>query len=296
MLPIYYLIPLLSGVLYAVGALLAKRALDNGMGVYRYLFLSNLSIAILFLPFICFVNEPIPWQLIGWPLCSSLGFFLGQMFTFFAIRYGDVSVQAPVMGTKVLFVALFSLLLQAGPVPVSWWIGAFLTTTAIFLLSYSNLKDRKATLITLVLSLISAAFFALVDTIVQREAPAFGPSAFLVLTMGGVGLLSFTLIPFFRGRLRDLSAAAWKWGLLSTTIIAVQSMGIAYAIGFYGHATAVNIMYSSRGLWSVVLVWIAGRWFANREGEAGKTVMLRRFAGSVLLCLAIFLVLAFPQH
>jgi hypothetical protein len=66
---------------------------------------------------------------------------------------------------------------------------------------------------------------------------------------------------------------------------------MAYAIGTFGHATVVNIVYSSRGMWSVVLVWLVGHWFQNTErAEQGHTIMATRFAGSGLILAAIWIV------
>ncbi len=285
------MLPLLSGFFYAVGMLLAKRAFGHGFGVMRYVFLSNMMMLVMFLPLLYFVKDQPDWNRIGWPILCGTGFFLGQVFTFLAIRWGDVSVQAPVMGTKVVFVATFSVILQAGPVPLSWWVGAMLTTVAIFLLSYTTVGNRKGTLFALVLALTSAACFGAVDVVLQREAHGFGPLAYIILMMATSAVLSLGLIPFFKGRLRDMNFQAWKWGLLGTSIIAFQSLGIALTISLYGRATAVNILYSSRGLWSIVLVWAVGSWFASRESEVGTKIMLRRLAGSSLLCVAIVLVL-----
>ncbi len=291
-LPIYYAIPLLCAAMYGVGALMAKRALQSGFGVMRYVFLSNIMMALVFLPVAFAIDEPIDLSKLGAPLFCSLTFFLGQGLTFLAIRIGDVSAQAPVMGTKALFVAILSVFLGAGPVPLNWWIGAALTAGAIFLISYVPIQTRRSTLTALALSIGSAASFATTDVVLQREAPAFGPSAFIVIVMTGVGLLSFLLIPFFRGSLRSLPATAWKWGLAGSSILAIQSLGIAYTIGFHGHATAVNILYGSRGLWTVIAVIAAARFLTSHSTEGNPAVMRRRILGSLLMCVAIALVLA----
>lgn len=290
-LPIYYVLPLLSGFIYAVGALISKRALNAGFGVARYIFLSNILLALCFHIFYISAEWPQSWAGVHWPLLAGFGFFLGQVFTFLAIRTGDVSVQAPVMGTKVVFVALFTVAMGAGPVPVDWWLGAILTAVAIFLLSASNFANRASTYRALVLSVISAAFFGWTDVMVQQGAAGFHPGTFLILMNYSLVLSSMTLIPFFRGRLRDTPPEAWKWGLISATLIGIQAVGMALAIAFHGRATAVNILYSSRGLWSVLLVWVAGSLFANIEGKAGKRIMQRRLVGATLLCIAIALVL-----
>ena len=59
----------------------------------------------------------------------------------------------------------------------------------------------------------------------------------------------------------------------------------------FHNATAANVIYSSRGLWSVVAVWAIGHWFANRERHLGAEVLRWRLAGAGLMMAAIALVL-----
>jgi len=50
------------------------------------------------------------------------------------------------------------------------------------------------------------------------------------------------------------------------------------------------VVYGTRGLWSLALVWWAGRWFGNTErAEAGRRVILARLAGAALLLAAVAL-------
>jgi len=67
---------------------------------------------------------------------------------------------------------------------------------------------------------------------------------------------------------------------------------MAYCVVELKGAAWANLLYSSRGIWSVALVWGAGSAFGNTEGEAGRSVMLRRLAGAGLMLAAIALVLA----
>ena len=76
----------------------------------------------------------------------------------------------------------------------------------------------------------------------------------------------------------------------------VQTLGVVIYIGLFHHpnaATAINIVFNSRGLWSVLLVWVVGHWFGNLEREQGTAVMVSRFAGSMLLLGAIALTLLY---
>jgi hypothetical protein len=59
------------------------------------------------------------------------------------------------------------------------------------------------------------------------------------------------------------------------------------AIRFSGDATAVNIVYSSRCVLSVVLAWATARWLGGREATLPRSVLLLRLGGALLLA-AVF--------
>ncbi len=129
------LLPLACALLYVVAALAIKRAAAFGVGVWRTNFVSNWAIVLLFLP-VWFARGHAFAHVADYarPAATALLFFGGQAFTFLALNRGDVSVTTPVMGLKVVLVALFSSLLRVGSVPLRWWIAAALSTMAIALL------------------------------------------------------------------------------------------------------------------------------------------------------------------
>jgi hypothetical protein len=102
-----------------------------------------------------------------------------------------------------------------------------------------------------------------------------------------VGVLSFSLVPFFTGTFRELP---WRWLLPGGLLLGLQASCIAYSIIAFQAATASNVLYNSRGVWSVLLVWVAGHWFGNVERGQGTRVMVRRLIASALILLAIVLV------
>ena len=65
-----------------------------------------------------------PLSMLWQPLIGGLLFLAGQVFTFLALNSGDVSVATPVLGVKIVLVALSSVLLLPDPVPLRWWIAA----------------------------------------------------------------------------------------------------------------------------------------------------------------------------
>jgi drug/metabolite transporter (DMT)-like permease len=286
-LPLPLVLPLVSAFIYAIAALLLKRATERGVGPWRVSFVTNWVQAALFAPFWLAGGHSFSWEHLGCAAICGVTFFIGQIFTFLALSRGDVSVATPVLGTKVIFVALFAVLLGVEPLTRGMWLAAILTTVATALLGAGSRQREHSLTVSLLFGFIAAAAFALTDVFAQKWAPRWGFGHFAPAMFATVALLSFTLIPFFHGGLRELP---WAWLLSGAVALGVQASGIAYSIIVFGSATTTNVIYNSRGVWSVLLVWTIGPWFDNRENTQGTSIMLRRLLGSSLLLVAIVLV------
>ena len=286
------LLPLVCALIYVVGALAIKRAAAFGVGVWRTSFLSNVAIALLFVPmWFGYGGQVHPladyWQ----PAVTALCFFGGQALTFFALSRGDVSVATPVMGTKVILVALFSSLLRVGAVPLQWWTGATLSTAAIALLHVGGETGHRHVGRTVLLAFCSATSFSLGDVLMQKWVPGWGPGNYFPPMFLIVALMSCAFVPFFHAPLTAMPAVAWRWVGPGALLLALNNAGVVLAIILVGSATVVNIIYSVRGLFSVVLVWLIGHWFTNDEKHLGGRVLRLRFVGAALMVAAIVLVL-----
>jgi hypothetical protein len=135
-----------------------------------------------------------------------------------------------------------------------------------------------------------AICFATFDVLVQRWGPAWGVGRLLPCIFWINALLSFGLIPMFRQPLSAIPRAAWSWLLGGTVLIGGQSVIFVSTLAVYGHATSANIVYASRGLLSVGMVWLVGHWFQNAEQHLGARVLRFRFIGALLMMSAIVLV------
>jgi len=286
------LLPLACALLYVISALMVRRASALGVGVWRTSFVSNWAIALLFAPFWFFAGGRLHPLVEYWqPAATALLFFSGQAFTFLALRRGDVSVITPVMGTKVILVALFSSLLRVGEVPLQWWLGALLSTAAIGLLHIGGESHRHHVGRTVLLTFISATCYSLGDVLMQKWVPAWGMGSFFPPMFLFVGLLSCAFMPFFSAPLRALDAAAWRWVAPGAVLLAINNAGIVLALIIVGSATVVNIVYSARGLFSVLVVWSVGHWFVSEERHLARGVLGLRLVGAALMVAAIVLVL-----
>src|SRR5690349_21762613 len=99
--------PLVSAVLYVIGAVLLRRAADFGVGFWRTTFVANLICAAAFAPLWCLGGE-FHWRLLWQPAVVASLFALGSVLNFVSLDRGDVSLATPVLGIKIVLVAVFS--------------------------------------------------------------------------------------------------------------------------------------------------------------------------------------------
>ena len=289
----FLLLPLVSSVLYVFGALFLKQAGTHGVGFWRISFVANL---------ICGVSFSVLWLLGGtfpplslwWqPALVATLFVAGQALGFLAIQRGDVSVATPVLGVKVVLVAFFVTFVIGETVPGTLWLGAILSSAGIVFLNRSGAgASHHHARFTIAIGVLAATAYALFDVLVQKWAPVWGAGRFLPALMWIVAVYSLALIPLFDAPLRDVPRAAWRPLLAGGALIAAQGIVLIAVLALYGQATAVNVIYSARGLWSVVIVWGLGHWFDNAEQQHGPRVLGWRLLGAVLLMAAVVSVLA----
>jgi drug/metabolite transporter (DMT)-like permease len=296
-------LPIGAGFGYAVGVLAIREALTRGASPSRVNLACNAVMALLFQLFWlvpCQIFEP---RELVWPLLCGAVFFLGQILTFRAIAAGDVSVSTPLMGTKVLFVALFTVVVARTSLPGSWWLACLMASSGIALISYDRTGQRRGIRSTVLWALAAAAVFALTDLCVQLGVPRVGYARFAPIMFGTMGVLSLGYLPAaLRERTHVFCARGGKDGVLMTwllagsVVLAVQSLAMYSAIGIYGSATLTNILYGSRCLWSVLLVWLLATLHGRSDGAWSHRVMWRRLIGAILLVSSMALVLATAPH
>lgn len=283
-------LPLVSAMLYVIGALLMRRAADYGVGFWRTTFVANLICAAVFSPLLLLGGKfhlDLLWQ----PAVVGLLFVLGSVLNFISLDRGDVSIATPVLGIKIILVAVLSTLIVGEHLPLKLWIAAGLSTTAIALLNRTRAAHHHHVTSTILAAGASAASFALFDVLVQKWSPAWGLGRFPPTMLGFVAVYAIGLVPRFPAPLRSIAGAAWPWLLGGSLVMAIQSLIFVGTVAYFGHATTANVIYSSRGLWSVVVVWIIGHWFHNTEQQLGSGILRWRLIGSALMLVAIALVL-----
>ena len=283
-------LPLIAAIVFVIGALLLKRASDLGADVWRTTRIINYTTAAAAVP-LWLLGGTIPSSSLWWqPPVAATMFFAGQVFSLLALNTGDVSVATPVLGLKILLVALLSTVLIGDPIGARLWTAAALSSAAIALLNIDAGHPHSRVGRTIVLAALGAASYACFDVLIQKWSPAWGTGRILPIVMISAAVYSIPLRYFSRGIDRP-SRSYTPWLTAGAACFAAQGLMFITTISVYRQATSANVLYSSRGLWSVIAVWAVGHWFTNREQHLGARVLVWRLVGAVLLMAAIMMVL-----
>lgn len=233
----------------------------------------------------------------GPAVALAAAFVGGQLCTYLAFQYGDVSLATPIFGVKIILVAVISSLMAEKAIELRLWIAATLAAVGIAVLqggSSSHSGERltaKRAALTIILSLLAATSLSFFDVGLQHYGRRHGAERFLATMFVLTGVLSCGLLPWADRPAPLRQSGAIRPLVLGAILIAVQALGISYALGRFGDATRVNIVYSLRGLWSVVLAWMLSQLATSPEGRHSPRTMTFRLLGASLLTLSVVVAL-----
>ncbi len=287
MLPLYLLIPLGAAIVYALGSILIKRALKEGATMDQTFHITNFMVGLVFLPFLLLETKEIDWSQVAKPITMGAVFFAGNWLTFVGLKRGDVSLVTPIMGTKVVFVAIGTVVLTGTMPSGPLWFAAFLTALGIFLMGVADLRGGNKVAFTVAITLTSACMFGICDVLVSWWSAAFGAPTFLAIGSIVVALISL-LMWMLQGRpgLR-LAKERRSWAWWAAFLIGIQAIAMGVALSYFNDATGVNVVYASRGLWTIVLVVVFGVALGNSEFRDTGKAFLWRVVGTIILTVAI---------
>ena len=287
------LLPLASALLYAAAALCLKIALGRGVTTWSVLFFSNMVLGLFFLPLLLFGIHGWNAAAAPWALLAGFLFFLGQIGTFRSLQSGDVSIATPALAAKVVFVALLSLLIPGSRPDPDLWLAVALTMTGMILLQRGPSRQASRPLPTLAWALFAALSFAATDIVVQVSAPVAGFTLFMPVMFGSVAVLALPLLwpHVLRAPRRALDPGARRWMIGGVVLLGLQAIGMGTAIGLFGDATGANVIYGSRGLWSLLFLALFAGALGIDDSVFDRRTLLLRFVGAVFILAAVALVM-----
>ena len=288
-------LPLIASFLYALGSWGMKQGMRRGAHPRLVNAISNLAMAGWSAPLVFLFPGSANRQGFLGALLAGGALFLGRACAIRALAKGDLSLATPVLGMKTIFVAILTVIFLREPVSPGLMAGAVLSSVAVALLSLSPgilhgkkegaAMDRAAA----GWALLAAFFFGLTDITVQRFAKLLGVGWFQPLMFAALVMLTPLLLApeFFKKKKSHSSipapARAGTWG--GSVVIGFQTSLLVLVIGVFGHATATNVVYATRGLWAILMEGALGGGSAYHD----KRVLAVRLLGASLLLASVAL-------
>lgn len=295
--PSMILIGILCGFITAMGTSLSyvlnrHYVAIRGGGPVKLLVISHILMGLLaaiVLPFIHDASLP-PLSQYALDLAGAAGFYLiGQGGLYVALRYVDASHVTPMLGFKIVIVALIMVVFFATHITLLQWFAVGLCVCSAFLLNKAGAPPPIKALLAI---LWTCLFYGLSDICIQRVVLVLGVEGSLRGPLFGglmsylfTGLFCAAMLPWHGSlRLSDWTAAgpyAAIWLLaMSLFFVAVSGAGIVLA----------NIILATRGLLSIALGVILSRHgMVHLEKHVHKDVLLRRIFAALMMLAAITL-------
>lgn len=280
--------PLVAAILFACAALLMKRTASWKVDIWRVSFVCNCVTSLAFQPFLLFSDGLIDWSLWWQPLTVALLFAVGQVFTLTSLSQGEISIAAPVLGLKIVFVPVFLWILGAEILPAGIWLACLgATLGVVFLNANDGSPGRGRVLFSIVCASLGAAAYAMFDVCVQLWSDNWGGTTFLPIMFLMTTLISLAFIPLFQEGLNAVPRAAWLPLMLGALFFALQALGIVCSVAFWKQVAVANVVYSSRGLWSLCFIWFLGQALDVSDIGLNPRVFALRTTGALLLLISI---------
>ena len=265
---LYLILPFLGAWAFALSGVYFKRAFQEGAKVQRAMILANVSLGLVFLPLLLLEKKPIDWSNWHQPLITGTLFMIGQLTSFIALRVGDVSLVTPVLGSKLIFVAVLDATLAGTGWRMPVVVASLLTTVGVALVGLPGIKHPKKALLTTLLTLGCAFSFACCDISVQKWSEGFGlwnfiPLIFVVLGAESI-LLRWIKLPGVESK-QVIAGHPGPWLTGAVLFTGIQSILVTTAIALLHDATRVNVVYSIRGLLASCWWWCLGeKWVCTK--------------------------------
>jgi len=281
--PIVFLCAAGAASLYAAGSLQIKRSLNTGAQKRLAIAVTNIAMALWALP-LFFVSRG-EFDLNAWltAVLAGVALFLGRILSVKALDVGDLSIVGPLLGLKTLLVAIFAFITGQTEFSAWLWMAALLATAGVILIQRGPKKFSKRRRVAAFYAAGASVLFAGCDILVVEARGQLGigwlsPTLFMTVAL---------LVPFL-GKQKQAPIEARKPLYLGSMIMGFQTSLVILLIGITGQAVLINIIYSSRALWTVVVDRVYGR------GNEVEAFFVPRMLGASFLVIAIGIVIFKP--
>jgi len=279
---------------------LQQRATGRQSVALRLLVLAHVIMAAVCIP-VVYLLWPMAspaWQQFAAPLLASTGFYvLGQSALFAALKAADASQISPLLGLKVVMLALLVTFVMGTALDARQWLAVALSVAAAAILQTGrggvSLRAFGCVLFCCIcFAIADILIVSLINGLQTGVAEAGGSISrlhggvlALTLTYGLCGGLSAPLALTLRPYLRTDWISA---GQYSTTWLG-SMLGLYCCFGLVGVVFG-NILQSTRGVMNVALgAWLAHLGWHDLEQKVDRAMLIKRIAAALLMTAAITL-------
>jgi uncharacterized membrane protein len=227
------------------------------------------------------------------PLSGCVIFYLlGQVFLFWSFKDTDASRVSPLLGLKILMLAVLAIIFTSQHFHLLQWGGIVLSVVAAYLL---GLLGRKMTIKNWIWVLCACLCYSLSDMSIKVLINRFAGlglglfhssvvstclNYFLCGIVAGTALLFFPVRSLSKWKTSFPFALSWFTGILFL-FLCFGSIGVVFG----------NIVQSTRGLVSILIgSFVAYKGYEHIEEKVGpRATLLRLFAGALMIAaIALF--------
>ncbi|MFH1615748.1 MAG: EamA family transporter [Planctomycetota bacterium] len=218
-------------------------------------------------------------------LLGSSGFYLlGQFFLFSALVKSEPSSVSPLLGLKIIILALISFVFLHQYLSLIQWFAVVVCSFSVFLLSHYGTSIHRSSLIMIVLACFAYCFSdisikALVDQFKYLGLfhGAVFSAALSYILCGIAGLLFLLVQP------HNTSKSTWLYSLPFAVSWLIAMICLFSCFALIGVIFG-NILQSTRGIISIVFGYlIAHLGFERLETKTTRTVFIKRILAALLI-------------
>ena len=225
------------------------------------------------------------------PLVRAALFYLAAQFGLFSVlRQVESSRVAPLLGGKILVLAVLAVILTRQALGPLQWLAVGLSAGAAWLLNEAGGRVPVRCLVALALTIVGYCLSDLCITELVKRLAGTAPSAPLTGAALTYLLCAALTLPFaFRREARD-----WRVWTLAVPCALAWFAAMCFLYACFGLIGVVfgNIVQATRGILSVALGWsVAHFGHTHIEAHVSRGVFWRRLAGAALMLAAVALYL-----
>ena len=220
---------------------------------------------------------------------AAATYLVGNVAFFFALGRTEASRVAPLLGLKLVAVAVLAIFVLGEDVSTIQWLAVALTVSAAFVLNRVGGSVPASTILAIAFAVIC---FSTSDVYIRATIDALGPPDQLATSLRALaviyilcGSVAVILLPWFgSARGRDWKAAAPYAGIWYLAMVCFY-----FAMATAGVVLG-NIAWSTRGLFAIFLGGLLARaGFVHLEQKVNRGVLVRRALAAAMMVGAIVL-------